>query len=197
MTVGEAFREALPPFDHHHRVVQIRVEVQRVEFGEQVGAGMIEQAVDVDVQEGRRARPPRPMQSGQHEGRRRHRPLDVHRLRDSLGQHGLSRTQRARQHYHVARAQVGAESRTERDGVLRGGQFGGPLDEMAEIADVLAAALDAGEGKTSAAVRANYSTSFPRTAAALGRLFTIDTLRITPDNEGATTFDIAIKLTPR
>lgn len=64
------------------------------------------------------------------------------------------------------------------------------------IADVLAATLDAGEGKTSAAVRANYTTSFPRTVAALGRLFTIDTLRITPDNEGATTFDIAIKLTP-
>ena len=64
------------------------------------------------------------------------------------------------------------------------------------IADVLAAALAAGEGKTPAAIRANYTSSFPRTAAALGRLFTIDTLRATPDNEGATTFDIAIKLTP-
>jgi hypothetical protein len=64
------------------------------------------------------------------------------------------------------------------------------------IADVLAAALAAGEGKTPAAIRADYTGSFPRTAAALGRLFTIDTLRATPDNEGATTFDIAIKLTP-
>jgi hypothetical protein len=64
------------------------------------------------------------------------------------------------------------------------------------IADVLAAALAAGEGRTPAAIRANYNSSFPRTAAALGRLFTIDTLRVTPDNEGATTFDIAIKLTP-
>lgn len=64
------------------------------------------------------------------------------------------------------------------------------------IADVLAAALAAGEGKSSAAIRANYNSSFPHTAAALGRLFTIDTLRATPDNEGATTFDIAIKLTP-
>lgn len=66
----------------------------------------------------------------------------------------------------------------------------------ADIANVLAAALSAGEGKTSAAIRANYSTSFPRTAAALGRLFTIDSLTATPDNEGATTFDIAIRLTP-
>ncbi|HEY4735680.1 MAG TPA: hypothetical protein VIH53_14165 [Gemmatimonadaceae bacterium] len=64
------------------------------------------------------------------------------------------------------------------------------------IADVLAAALNAGEGKTSAAIRANYTSSFPHTAAALGRLFTIDTLRVTPDNEGATTFDVAVKLTP-
>ena len=64
------------------------------------------------------------------------------------------------------------------------------------ITDVLAAALDAGEGKSPAAIRANYTTSFPRTVAALGRLFTIDTLTTTPDSEGATTFDIAIKLTP-
>ena len=64
------------------------------------------------------------------------------------------------------------------------------------IADVLAASLTAGEGKSSAAIRANYTTAFPRAGAALGRLFTIDTLRTTPDGDGATTFDIAIKLTP-
>ena len=64
------------------------------------------------------------------------------------------------------------------------------------IADVLAAALQAGEGRSPAAVRADYTTSFPRTTAALGRLFTIDTLRATPDSDGATTFDLAIKLTP-
>jgi hypothetical protein len=64
------------------------------------------------------------------------------------------------------------------------------------ITDVLAAALAAGEGKTSAAIRANYTTSFPHTVAALGRLCTIDTLRVTPDNDGATTYDIAIRLTP-
>src|SRR5438105_3007143 len=64
------------------------------------------------------------------------------------------------------------------------------------ITDVLAASLAAGEGKTSAAIRANYASAFPRTGAALGRLFTIDTLRTATDAEGATTFDIAIKLTP-
>ncbi|HJP87270.1 MAG TPA: hypothetical protein VJ852_14860 [Gemmatimonadaceae bacterium] len=64
------------------------------------------------------------------------------------------------------------------------------------IADVLAASLAAGEGKSPAAIRANYTSAFPRTVAALGRLFTIDTLLTTTDNEGATTFDIAIRLTP-
>ncbi|HEY6089643.1 MAG TPA: hypothetical protein VD771_07610 [Gemmatimonadaceae bacterium] len=64
------------------------------------------------------------------------------------------------------------------------------------IADVLAAALLGGEGRTPAAIRADYTMSFPHTVAALGRLFTIDTLRTTTDGEGATTFDIAIRLTP-
>ncbi len=64
------------------------------------------------------------------------------------------------------------------------------------ITDVLAAGLAAGEGKTSPQIRANYSASFPRTSAALGRLFTIDTLRAIPDSEAATTFDLAIRLTP-
>jgi hypothetical protein len=64
------------------------------------------------------------------------------------------------------------------------------------ISDVLAAALEAGEGRSPAAIRADYTTHFPRTAAALGRLFTIDTLRATPDREGATTYELAIRLTP-
>ena len=64
------------------------------------------------------------------------------------------------------------------------------------ITDVLAAGLEAGERQTSPAIRANYTNNFPRTTAALGRLFTIDTLRAVPDAEGATTFDLAIRLTP-
>src|SRR6184192_3856194 len=52
------------------------------------------------------------------------------------------------------------------------------------IADVLAASLGAGEGKSSSAIRANYTSAFPRAGAALGRLFTVDTLRATPDGDG-------------
>jgi hypothetical protein len=64
------------------------------------------------------------------------------------------------------------------------------------IADVLAAALAGGEGKSPAAIRADYTASFPHTVAAMGRLFSIDTLRAIPDSDGATTYDIAIRLTP-
>ncbi|MFL5487610.1 MAG: hypothetical protein ACJ8AJ_03910, partial [Gemmatimonadaceae bacterium] len=64
------------------------------------------------------------------------------------------------------------------------------------IADVLAATLAAGEGKSATAIRANYTTAFPRTGAAMGRLFTIETIEAVPDSEGATTFELAIKHTP-
>jgi hypothetical protein len=68
--------------------------------------------------------------------------------------------------------------------------------EARNITDVLAASLAAGEGKSPAAIRANYTGGFPHTVAALGRLFSIDTLRAAPDSDGATTYDIAIRLTP-
>jgi hypothetical protein len=64
------------------------------------------------------------------------------------------------------------------------------------ISDVIAAALLGGEGKSPAAIRADYNASFPRTVAALGRLYTLDTLNATTDAEGATTYELAIRLTP-
>ena len=65
------------------------------------------------------------------------------------------------------------------------------------IADVLAAALAAGEGKSPAAIRADYNTGFPHTVAALGRLFTIDTLNAPFRIATARLHtSIAIKLTP-
>ena len=53
---------------------------------------------------------PRPVQTGQHEGRRGDRALDLHSLRDALGQGRLSRTEWPGEDHHVARAQVPAES---------------------------------------------------------------------------------------
>ncbi len=65
-----------------------------------------------------------------------------------------------------------------------------------DLTDVLAASLRAGEHEQSAAIRADYRANFPRTTATLGRLYSLDTLRTTPDAEGATTFDLGIHLTP-
>lgn len=65
-----------------------------------------------------------------------------------------------------------------------------------DLSSVIARTLAAGEGKSPAAIRAEYRASLPRTVATLGRLFTLDTLRTTHDAEGATTYDIALKLTP-
>ncbi len=65
-----------------------------------------------------------------------------------------------------------------------------------DLTNVIARILASGEGKSPAAIRADYNSSLPRTVAALGRLFTIDTLKTVLDAEGATTYDIAIRLTP-
>lgn len=65
-----------------------------------------------------------------------------------------------------------------------------------DLSNVIARALAAGEGKSPVAIRADYNASFPRTAATLGRLFTMDTIKTTHDTQSATTYDIAIRLTP-
>jgi hypothetical protein len=65
-----------------------------------------------------------------------------------------------------------------------------------DVSNVVARTLAAGEGKSPAEIRTDYRASFPRTVATLGRLFMIDTLRTTHDSEGATTYDLAIRLTP-
>ncbi len=65
-----------------------------------------------------------------------------------------------------------------------------------DLTNVIARILASGEGKSPAAIRADYNSSLPRTVTALGRLFTIDTLKTVLDAEGATTYDIAIRLTP-
>lgn len=65
-----------------------------------------------------------------------------------------------------------------------------------DLMDVLAASLRAGERGQTVGVRNDYRTSFPRTTAALGRLYSLDTLKTVTDAEGATTFDLGIHLTP-
>ena len=65
-----------------------------------------------------------------------------------------------------------------------------------DIANVISALLKSAEHRTPAAMRADYREGFPRTTASLGRLFSLDTLRSTLDNDGATTITLGIKLDP-
>ena len=61
---------------------------------------------------------------------------------------------------------------------------------------VVASALRAAETKGAAGVRADYRASFRRTSAALGRLYTLDSLTITRDAEGASLISLTITADP-
>ncbi|MDP9179196.1 MAG: hypothetical protein M3O61_16085 [Gemmatimonadota bacterium] len=65
-----------------------------------------------------------------------------------------------------------------------------------EFANVISRLMGSAEGRTPGDVRADYRSSFPRTTSALGRLFSLDTLRTIRDNEGATTVLLGIRLNP-
>lgn len=65
-----------------------------------------------------------------------------------------------------------------------------------DIYNVVSALMKSAEHRTPAAVRADYRESFPRTTAALGRLLSLDTLRLTHDADSTTTITLGIKLDP-
>ena len=83
-----------------------------------VTAGVVQQSVDVDVDHGRGTGASRRMDPSQHERRRGHRPVDVHRRRNSPGQHSFSRTEWTGEHHDIAGAQPAAQQRTQRHGVI-------------------------------------------------------------------------------
>jgi hypothetical protein len=61
---------------------------------------------------------------------------------------------------------------------------------------VVSRALRAAEEKGAAGVRSDYRSSFPRTMTALGRLYTLDSLRVVRDAEGASTITLTIAADP-
>lgn len=65
-----------------------------------------------------------------------------------------------------------------------------------DLGNVVSALMKSSEHRSSAAIRADYRESFPRTTAALGRLFSLDSLRVTTDADGATTILLGIRLSP-
>lgn len=66
----------------------------------------------------------------------------------------------------------------------------------AALPAVVAATLRAGEQRGAQGVRAEYPSSFPRTTAALGRFYSLDSLSITRDAAGASTVALAISGSP-
>jgi hypothetical protein len=65
-----------------------------------------------------------------------------------------------------------------------------------DMQNVSSALMKSAEHRTPAAIRADYRESFPRTVAALGRLFTLDSLQATTDADGATTIYLGWQITP-
>jgi len=66
-----------------------------------------------------------------------------------------------------------------------------------DIAKVLEAWMKSAERRTPQEIRQDYKASFPRSAAALGRLFSLDSLRVTKDADGASTIYLGIRLDPK
>ena len=65
-----------------------------------------------------------------------------------------------------------------------------------DIANVIAALMRTAERRTPNAIRADYRESFPRTTASLGRLLTLDSLKVVPDAEGGSTITLGIRIRP-
>ena len=65
-----------------------------------------------------------------------------------------------------------------------------------DLKNVVSALMKSAEGRSPAAIRADYRGSFPRTAASIGRLLTLDSLRVTRDPDGASTIQLGIRLNP-
>jgi len=65
-----------------------------------------------------------------------------------------------------------------------------------DFANVISALMKSAEKRTPGAIRADYRESFPRTTQSLGRLFSLDSVRVTHDADGATTILLGIRLDP-
>lgn len=65
-----------------------------------------------------------------------------------------------------------------------------------EFANVISKLMLSAENRSVADLRADYRTNFPRTTAAIGRLFSLDTLVAARDAESATTILLGVRLNP-
>jgi hypothetical protein len=65
-----------------------------------------------------------------------------------------------------------------------------------DMKNVVSALMKSAEHRSTNAIRADYRESFPRTTAALGRLLTLDSLRVTTEPDGASTIYLGIRVNP-
>jgi len=65
-----------------------------------------------------------------------------------------------------------------------------------EFANVISKLMLSAENRSVADLRADYRTNFPRTTAAMGRLFSLDTLAAARDAQSATVILLGIRLNP-
>jgi len=65
-----------------------------------------------------------------------------------------------------------------------------------DLKNVLTAWMKSAERRTAGAIRDEYRASNPRTTASLARLFSLDSLRVTSDPDGASTIYLGIRLSP-
>lgn len=65
-----------------------------------------------------------------------------------------------------------------------------------DVGNVVTRWLASAEGRDAAAIRADYRSAFPRTTAALGKLFTLDTIVSARGGDGVNTLYLGIRMTP-
>ena len=122
VVLRESLGQTLAPLDHHHGVVEVGVEVQGVQFGQQVGGAVVEQPVDVDMHHrgapgaaGRDARGPA-RSVGEVTGPSTSMPSAI-----PLASAVFPAPERAGQHHHVTGPELPAEPLTKSHGVVNSG----------------------------------------------------------------------------
>lgn len=81
-------------------------------------------------------------------------------------------------------------------GWFTGVDFAAGTITASDFANVITRWIAASEGHDESALRAGYRTTFPRTTAALGKLYSLDTLASTPDADGTNRLYVVIHITP-
>jgi hypothetical protein len=115
--VGQPLDQPFAPLHERDRLLQRRVEVERVDLAERIPYAA--QPVGVDVHQ---RHPTALVHPGDHERGRRHLAADAETRADALRERGLAGPERTHQQHEVAGAQHGSERPAERSRVVNRGK---------------------------------------------------------------------------